>query len=474
MTDGIYISSEWRPGSRDALRVRNPADGSLVGEVGYGGAAEANAAADAAAAAFAGWAERPARARSDILGRVADLLAEDADRLGVLLARETGKRLPESVAEINFSAEYFRWFAHQIRQPHGQVLTAEIEGRRQLTLARPAGVAVCLTPWNFPVSIQARKLAAALAAGCTTVSRPSERAPLAVIEMFRLLGRAGVPAGVANLAHGSATEITTALLRHPAVRVVSFTGSTEVGRQIMAQAAQRIVRPALELGGDAAFVVCADADLEQAVDGAMIAKFRNNGQSCIAANRFLVHSGVYNEFRDQFVARVNAMTIGNPMSDPVPDLGPLIDDRQVKAVSEALAEAAASGAVRLTRELSVPGEGSYLTPSLWEDVPGTARLACSEVFGPAAALVPFDTDDEAIELANRTELGLAGYVYTRDAARAWRYLEQLDVGIVGCNSPVPATATAPLGGVKQSGLGREGGPLGLEEFQVTRYASWQL
>lgn len=473
MTDGIFIGGEWGSGSAEPVAVGNPADGSVISEVGYGGAAEAEAAADAASAAFTSWAERPARARSDVLARVADLLAAHADRLGLLLARETGKRLPEAVAEINFAGEYFRWFAHEIRQPHGRVLSPETAGRRQVTLARPAGVAVCLTPWNFPVSIQARKLAAALAAGCTTVSRASEKAPLAVVEMFRLLAEAGIPAGVANLVQGPAAEITTALLDHPAVRVVSFTGSTEVGRQIMARAARRIVRPALELGGDAAFVVCSDADLEQAVDGAMVAKFRNNGESCIAANRFLVHSSVYDEFRDRFVARIDAMTVGNPV-DPDSDLGPLIDDRQVKAIEALLSDAAWGGAVRLTRDPPVPAAGSFLAPSLWENVPTTSRLACSEVFGPAAALFPVESDDDAIQLANRTDLGLAGYVYTRDAARAWRYIEQLEVGIVGCNSPVPGAATAPMGGIKQSGLGREGGSLGLEEFQVTRYASWQL
>jgi succinate-semialdehyde dehydrogenase/glutarate-semialdehyde dehydrogenase len=474
MIESIYIDGAWHPGSGSAIPVLNPASNSLVDDIGYGGVAEAIAAADAAAAAFPDWSARPARVRSDTLANAADLLAQSASRVGTVLAQETGKRLPEAVAEINFASEFFRWFAHQIRQPHGQVLTAEIEGRRQLTLSRPAGVAVCLSPWNFPVSIQARKIAAALAAGCTTVSRPSERAPLAVTEMFRLLATAGVPRGVANLVHGPASELTTALLDHSAVRVVSFTGSTEVGRLIMARAARRIVRPALELGGDAAFVVCADADVDEAVDGAMVAKFRNNGQSCIAANRVLVHSSVYEDFRDRFVARVDSMKVGDPTSEPTPDLGPLIDDQQVKAIEAVLAEASASSAVRLTHEHTVPADGSYLAPSLWEGVPDTTKLACSEVFGPATALFPFDTDDEAISLANRTELGLAGYVYTQDAARAWRYIEELDVGIVGCNSPVPATTTAPLGGVKQSGLGREGGAAGLDEFQVTRYASWHL
>lgn len=472
MIAGTYIDGAWH--SRSAtLPVRNPADGSVIDEVGYGDAADAVAAADAAARALPDWSARPARERSSILRAAADLLQREADRIGELLARETGKRRPEAVGEIVFASQFFRWFADEIRQPSGDVLTAEVSGRRQLTIARPTGVAACLTPWNFPVSIQGRKLAAALASGCTTVSRASDKAPLAVVEMFRTLGAAGLPPGVANLVHGPADEITDALLSHPAVRVVSFTGSTPVGRRIMSQASQRVVRPLLELGGNAAFIVCADADVELAVEGAMIAKFRNNGQSCVAANRFYVHRSIYDEFRDRLVARVDAMTVGDPLADPVPDLGPLIDQERVSAVTTMLDDANARGAVKLTAEHKLHEGGSYLEPSLWESVPEDASLARTEVFGPAAALFGFDTDDEAIARANDTEMGLAGYVYTTSARLAWHYIEQLDVGIVGCNNPVPAAANAPLGGVKQSGLGREGGAHGIEDFQTLRYASWQ-
>ena len=470
---GSYVDGHWSTGTT-TRPVLNPADRRVLAELSVGGKAEAVQAADAAAAAFPSWSERPARERADLLAATGRLLAERAEALGLLLSRETGKRLPEGVAEIRFAAEYFRWFAEQARRPTGEVLAHELVARRQVTLRRPAGVAVLLNPWNFPVSIPARKLAPALAAGCTTVSRVSEKAPLAATELFRCLADAGVPAGVASLVHGPAAELTEALLGHPLVRVVSFTGSTEVGRQIMALGAQRVVRPLLELGGDAPFVVFDDADLDAAVAGALIAKFRNNGQSCIAANRFFVHERRYDEFREKLVAGVDAMTVGDPTADPVPDLGPLIDDTRVEQVREFVEEAEAAGARRITRRRDVPGEGSYLEPVLLEDVPPSVRLSCQEIFGPAAGLYRFRDEDEVLARANATEMGLAGYFYTRDLGRAWRVAERLEVGIVGCNNPLPSAVYGPMGGVKQSGLGREGAHVGLEEFCDTRYATWEL
>jgi succinate-semialdehyde dehydrogenase/glutarate-semialdehyde dehydrogenase len=361
-----------------------------------------------------------------------------------------------------------------VRRPTGDVLTNELPGRRQAALRRPVGVVACLTPWNFPVSIPARKLAPALAAGCTTVLRTSQAAPLAAIEMIRCLADAGVPSGVVNLVQGPAGEQTDALLSHPTVRIVSFTGSTQVGRQIMASAAQRIVRPLLELGGDAPFIVFDDADLDAAVDGAMLGKFRNNGQSCIAANRFFVHDRVYDDFRDRFVAAIDAMSVGDPTSEPLPDLGPLIDDGRVTQVRRFVEEAESAGARRLTRRHPVPENGCYLEPALLEAVPDDVALSCEEVFGPVAGLFRFSDDDEVVARANATEMGLAGYFYTRDLGRAWRIAERLEVGIVGCNNALPGSVFGPMGGVKQSGLGREGSAVGLDEFCETRYVSWEL
>jgi succinate-semialdehyde dehydrogenase/glutarate-semialdehyde dehydrogenase len=279
---------------------------------------------------------------------------------------------------------------------------------------------------------------------------------------------------VVNLVHGPARGITQALLDHRAVRVVSFTGSTEVGREIMASAARRIVRPLLELGGDAAFVVFDDADLDAAVEGAMLAKFRNTGQSCIAANRFVVHEAVYEEFTSRLVARVDAMTVGDGLSDPVPDLGPVIDQSRVEAVHGMVSSALAAGATRLTRSFELPTVGTYVAPALLADVPDDAELSCSEVFGPAAAVFSFRDEDEALARANATEMGLAGYFWSRDVGRVWRIAERLQVGIVGANNALPTVCFAPMGGVKQSGLGREGASAGLEEFQDVRYLSLGL
>ena len=463
LVDGRWESPD------DTIEVVNPADGTIAGHCAWGGPGDAVRAADAAARAFDGWAGLPARARGDILRAAADLLTQRSDTIGRLLALEAGKRLPEALGEVAFSSEYFRWFAEQARRPEGEVIPPEAAGRRHLTIARPVGVVASLTPWNFPCSIQARKLAPALAAGCSVVARVSEKAPLAVTEMVRCLVDAGVPAGVVNLVHGPAREVTQALLGHQAVRAVSFTGSTEVGREIMATASRRVVRPLLELGGDAAFIVFEDADLDAAVEGALLAKFRNTGQSCIAANRFIVHESVFEEFTGRLVKAVDAMTVGDGLCDPCPDLGPVIDASRVEAVSAMVDEALGAGATRLTREFTLPDGGTYAAPALLADVPDHAALATREVFGPAAAVFSFRDEDEALARANATEMGLAGYFWSRDASRLWRVAERLQVGIVGANNALPSVAFAPMGGVKQSGLGREGAAAGLEEFQDVRY-----
>lgn len=453
----------------DRLDVTAPADGTRVGSVGYGSASLACDAADAAAAALPGWGQLPGIDRGKILRRTADLLDGRADRIGRLLARETGKRLPEAVGEVRFAGEYLRWFGEQARRPSGHVLSSDQPRRRQMTLRRPAGVVASLTPWNFPISIQARKLAPALAAGCTVVARPSEKAPLSVVELVRCLDEAGLPAGVVNLVHGPAPELTEALLDHPAIRVVSFTGSTGVGRRVMHLAAGRIVRPLLELGGDAPFIVFDDADLDVAVACAMQAKFRNNGQSCIAANRFYIQDGVYEEFVGRLVAKVDAMSIGDGLAEPTPDLGPLIDDAAVHSVEALVAEALDGGARLLTRRAQVPAAGSYAVPALLDNVPADTGLACQEVFGPVAGIFRFGAEQEALAHANATEMGLAAYFCTRDADRVWRVGEALQAGIVGINTGLPSAVHAPMGGIKQSGLGREGAELGLEEFEEVRY-----
>ena len=467
------VDGTWEDGD-STVDVTNPADGSVVGRLAWGDAKTAQRAADAAARAFADWADLPPRRRADVLIEASRLIAERADSIGDTLAREAGKRRPEAVGELAFSAEYFRWFAEQARRPQGEVMAHEAADRRHLSVRRPVGVVASLTPWNFPCSIQARKLAPALAAGCTVVARVSEKAPLAATEMVRALVDAGVPAGVVNLVHGPAREVTQTLLDHEAVRAVTFTGSTPVGREIMASAARRVVRPLLELGGDAAFIVFDDADIEAAVEGAMLAKFRNTGQSCIAANRFVVHEDVYDEFVGALVARVDAMTVGDGLADPLPDLGPVIDASRVDAVNALVSEALSLGATRLTHERDLPSGGTFLAPTLLADVPDTAAIATQEVFGPAAAVFRFRDTAEALARANATEMGLAGYLWSRDISRCWRTAEHLEAGIVGVNNALPSVAFAPMGGVKQSGLGREGAALGLEEFEDVRYLALGL
>ena len=470
LVNGAWNSAE------DSKDVIDPGNGLIVGEVAWGTAEDAVRAADAAADAFASWSRTSVRNRADLLRNAADILAERRDELANTLALEAGKRLPEAQGEVDFSVEYFRWFAEEVRRSTGTVSPPEVHGRRHLSLRKPIGVALSLTPWNFPVSIQARKLAAMLAAGCTVVGRVSEKAPLAATGLFEVLHDAGFPAGVVNLVHGPSRDITAALVRHPAVRAVSFTGSTGVGRQIMAMASERVVRPLLELGGNAPFIVFEDADLDAAVEGAVLGRLRNTGQSCVAANRFLVQDSIAEQFAQKLAARFDALTIGHGVPDDgsaLPDLGPMIDAGRVTAVQALVDDALSRGARRLTQRTDVPGGGAFMAPTLLVDVPDDAPLVSEEVFGPAAGVVTFSSDEDAIRKANATEMGLAAYVWSADAKRAWDIPEQLEAGIVGVNDPLPSVAFSPMGGVKQSGLGREGSDLGVEEFEEVQYVAWR-
>ncbi|WP_028278965.1 NAD-dependent succinate-semialdehyde dehydrogenase [Arthrobacter sp. H5] len=469
------INGEWHAGD-STKDVTDPGNETVVGQVAWGSRDDAVRAADAAASAFASWSESTVRTRSDLLRNASELLAERKDEVAGVLALEAGKRLPEAQGEVQFSIEYFRWFAEEVRRSGGSVSPSEAPGRRHLTSRRPIGVALSLTPWNFPVSIQARKLAAMLAAGCSVVGRVSEKAPLAATGLFEVLVDAGFPAGVVNLVHGPSREITAALIEHPAVRAVSFTGSTGVGRQIMAQASNRVVRPLLELGGNAPFVVFEDADLEAAVEGAVIGRLRNTGQSCVAANRFLVQESIADEFATRLGHRFDEMSIGHGApgeSSPVPDLGPMIDRERVSSVQMLIDDALERGAELVTQRTGVPDKGAFLAPALLRNVPADAPLVQEEVFGPAAGVVTFKDEAEALAMANATEMGLAAYLWTENPRRSWNFAEKLEAGIVGINDPVPSVAFAPMGGMKQSGLGREGGELGMEEFEEVQYIAWR-
>lgn len=467
------IAGRWEEGT-ESLDVVDPGNGASLGTCAWGGARAAERATDAAARAFGDWAATPARRRGDILRDAASIVDQRAEQLGALLAREAGKRLPEAVAEARISAEYFRWFAEEARRSSGRVMPAETAGRHHLSIRRPAGVALSLTPWNFPMSIQARKLAPMLAAGCTVVARVAEQAPLAVTEMIGTLVEAGLPPGVLNLVHGPAEELSPVMMAHDAVRVVRFTGSTRVGRIVMKQAADTLVRPVLELGGNAAFIVCQDADLEASVQGAVLGRLRNSGQSCVAANRILVHRSVAEEFGERLAAAFDAQSIGHGVPEAgqeAPDLGPMIDAGRVRAVSRMVREAVEGGGRLLTQRTDAPTSGAFLAPALVADPPLDSTLATQEVFGPAAGIVTFDDDGEALRRANATPLGLASYVWTTDLERSLRYLHGLDCGILGINDPMPSVVFAPMGGVNQSGIGREGGSDGLTEFQEVTYAA---
>jgi succinate-semialdehyde dehydrogenase / glutarate-semialdehyde dehydrogenase len=473
----VLIDGAWHSRA-ETLDVHDPATGELVGTVdhprGEEATADANAAADAAARAFPSWSETPPKARADILLAGAQALREHAEELALLLAREAGKPLPEARGEIGFSVEYFRWFAEEARRLEGSFVSGDAAHRRHLVMRRPAGVVASLTPWNFPCSIQARKLAPALAAGCTVVARVAGEAPLAVTEMIRLLQGAGLPDGVLNLVHGPGSVITDALLAHEAVRIVSFTGSTQVGRSVFEKASRRVVRPLLELGGDAPFIVFEDADVDAAVAGALLGRFRNTGQSCVGANRFFVHDDVYDEFVEKLVAATDAMTLGTTTGERIADLGPVINEKRKAEVEALVEDAVQRGGRMLTAQRELPEAGTWVAPTLLADVPDDALIATTEVFGPAAAIFRFEDQDDVLRRANSTQMGLAGYVWSRDVSRCLRVTERLEVGIVGVNEALPSVAYSPMGGVKQSGLGREGSHVGIEEFTDLRYAALTL
>jgi succinate-semialdehyde dehydrogenase/glutarate-semialdehyde dehydrogenase len=474
--DSLLIGAEWR-GAVDELPVLNPATGEPVGHAARGTRADAEAAIDAAVDAFATWRESSATERAAILSAAAQRLRERAEEIGRILALESGKLLFEAVGEVSFAADYFAYYAGEATRTER---VSGVEGRPsgpQLLLRKPAGVAAALTPWNFPVSIQARKLAPALAAGCTVVARPSEEAPLSVVELLRCLQEAGLPSGAVNLVTGPARELSDPIMEDPRVRVVSFTGSTGVGKALYAQGATTMKRLALELGGCAPFVVCADADLELAVEQAMIAKFRNNGQSCVAANCFFVEGALYGPFVEALAERIGAMRTGDQL-DPASDLGPLINSRRRRALEDLADRALAAGLEHVATGPDADGDGlsseSFFAPRLLAARSHRGvdpELLKTELFGPLAVAVGFDDVRSLVAELNRNPLGLAAYVFSRDTAKAAGIASALEVGIAGVNQGVASAVNMPMGGVKDSGLGREGGHVGLEEFLDLEYVA---
>ncbi len=468
--DGLLVGGTWRSAADGAtLPVHDPATGALLKEIASATVADGVAALDAASEAFPAWAATPARERAEILRRAFDLLQERTEDVALLMTLEMGKPLAEARGEVAYGGEFLRWFSEETAHLQGRY-GANPEGTgRMIVTHHPVGPCFLITPWNFPLAMATRKIAPALAAGCTVVVKPATLTPLTTLLFARILEDAGVPAGVVNVITTQATgPVSEAIIRDPRLRKLSFTGSTPVGQKLLEQAAGGVLRTSMELGGNAPFVVFDDADLDQAVDGAIAAKFRNIGQACTAANRFVVHRSVADEFTRRVTERVQAFRTGRGTEDGV-TIGPLIDDRAVAKTGELVSDAVERGATLRAGGSAIDGPGSFYEATVLSDVrPGSAILR-EEIFGPVLAIVPFDDEDEAVRLANATEYGLVSYVYTRDLARGQRMIERLETGMMGLNVGVVSNAAAPFGGWKLSGLGREGGAEGIHEYLQTKY-----
>jgi succinate-semialdehyde dehydrogenase/glutarate-semialdehyde dehydrogenase len=468
----LYIGGRWRPATGGGtLSVEDPSTGQTLVEVADATPEDALAALGAAADAQAAWAATAPRERGEILRRAHELLLARAEELALVMTLEMGKALGESRAELTYAAEFLRWFSEEAVRIHGRYMTNTTGAGRILTMRQPVGPCVFVTPWNFPTAMGTRKIAPAIAAGCTMVVKPAQQTPLSMLALVRLLEEAGLPGGVLNVitAHHSGAVIEP-LLKDPRTRKLSFTGSTEVGRTLIAQSAEQILRVSMELGGNAPFVVFEDADLDAAVEGALTAKLRNVGEACTAANRFHVHESLADEFARRMAERMATLKVGRGTESGV-DVGPLIDDRQRAIVEELVGDALAGGSRLLCGGERVPGPGYFFAPTVLADVPAGARLLREEIFGPVAPIVAFSTEEQAISAANATEYGLVAYLYTRDLARAFRVSEAIEAGMIGVNQGIVSNPAAPFGGVKQSGFGREGGFEGIGEYLETKYVA---
>ncbi len=468
----LFIGGRWREASgAGTLAVEDPATGEPLVQVADAQPTDGLAALDAAVEQQAEWAAHPPRERGEILRRAFEAIVDRTDELALLMTLEMGKSLAESRAEISYAAEFFRWFSEEAVRIHGRYMVNTTGKGRILTMRQPVGPCVFVTPWNFPTAMGTRKIAPAIAAGCTMVVKPAQQTPLSMLALAQILEQAGLPGGVLNVITAKHSgELIEPLLKDPRTRKLSFTGSTEVGRRLIEQSAQQILRVSMELGGNAPFLVFEDADLDAAVEGAMLAKMRNVGEACTAANRFHVHESLAEEFAARMAERMGALKVGSG-TEPDTDVGPLIDEDQRSKVAELVADARERGARVLLGGERVGERGYFYAPTVLADVPEDARLLSEEIFGPVAPVATFATDQQAIDAANRTEYGLVAYVYTRDLDRAFRVSEAIETGMVGLNQGVVSNPAAPFGGVKQSGFGREGGFEGIGEYLETKYVA---
>ncbi len=464
-----YVNGQWTDAENgETIAVTNPATGEHIGTIPNLGAAETKRAIEAANAAWPAWRKKTAKDRAAVLRKWFDLITENADDLALLMTTEQGKPLAEAKGEVAFGASFIEWFAEEAKRIAGDTLQTPWPDRRLIVTKEPIGVCAAITPWNFPLAMITRKVGPALAAGCPMVLKPAEATPFSALALAVLAERAGVPPGVFSVVTGSPKEIGAEMCANPIVRKLTFTGSTGVGRILMEQCAPTIKKLSLELGGNAPFIVFDDADLDAAVEGAIASKYRNAGQTCVCANRLYVQDGVYDAFAEKLTAAVNKLQVGNGVDDGV-NQGPLIDDKAVQKVEQHVADALAKGGRLLTGGKRHALGHSFFQPTVIADATNDMAVASEETFGPLAPLFRFKTDDEAVALANSTEFGLAAYFYSRDIGRIWRVAEGLESGMVGVNTGLISTEVAPFGGVKQSGLGREGSKYGIEDYLVIKY-----
>jgi succinate-semialdehyde dehydrogenase/glutarate-semialdehyde dehydrogenase len=467
----LYIGGKWVDGSEGTLPVEDPATAETLADVADASPQDATAALAAAHEKQPEWREHPPRERGEILRRAFEMMVERSDDLALLMTLEMGKTVAESKAEVTYAAEFFRWFAEQAVRIDGRFQVAPNGQGRLLVMKQPVGPAYLITPWNFPAAMATRKIGPAIAAGCTMVLKPASQTPLSALAVASILEEAGLPGGVLNVVtSSSSSEVSKPIIADPRLRKLSFTGSTEVGRKLVEQSAGQLLRVSMELGGNAPFLIFDDADLDAAVEGAMIAKMRNIGEACTSANRFYVADSLAKNFAERMGDRMGSLKLGRGTEEGV-DVGPLIDDDQRGKVDDLVKDALAKGATRVLGGERVDGAGYFYSPTVLSDVPDGARLLKEEIFGPVAPVRGFADEEEAIRWANDTEYGLVAYVYTRDLGRAFRVMEKLEYGMIGLNQGMVSNPAAPFGGIKQSGFGREGGYEGIEEYLETKYCA---
>ncbi|GEE03647.1 putative succinate-semialdehyde dehydrogenase [Gordonia spumicola] len=469
---GAWINGRSRPASSGAtFDVRNPATGDVLAAVADSTVDDVTAAIDTANAVADEWAATPPRVRADVLRRAFDLVTERRDQFALLITLEMGKPVAESLGEVTYGAEFLRWFSEEAVRINGRVTTAPSGNGQIVVTKEPVGLCLAVTPWNFPLAMGTRKIGPALAAGCTMIVKPSEDTPLTMLLLAKTFADAGLPAGVLSvLPTMNAVDVVDSLMHHPTMRKVSFTGSTQVGKILLAQASDQVLRTSMELGGNAPFLVFDDADLDAAVDGAVAAKMRNGGEACTAANRILVQNSVREEFTSRLAARIGAMDVG-PGWEEGTAVGPIVNDRQRERIAALVDEAAGNGARVRTGGASLDGPGSFYAPTVIDNIPAGSAILTEEIFGPVAAVVGFETEDDGVALANSTDYGLASYFYATDIARIQRVARRIQAGMVGVNRGVISDPAAPFGGIKQSGLGSEGGSEGIGEYLDTKYVA---